>query len=347
MSLLCSKHSHHYLLLLWIIIACCSATSSVKDIRNEMINTEFTLEVAKLNQLVYQIPNNESNETISDTLEQIIPTEKYDIIGWIDDDSTEVLVVTTKTTAEKKKIILVFRGTDGEAIDWITNLNFGFGHFGPPNQTLDNLEMYQATSSSDVEAVPILVHRGFNSGLRLYDRILKLIADAQAMIENGAKNMELYVGGHSLGGANAQAFSAFYAYQNPTVSVYCTTFGQPRLGNAGYKIFFESLWNCNIWRVVNQHDIVPRVPSFVQNFTHAGHLLLYYTDAERDNQTTIANAYYRQIGDTRRGYKGIPDFSIALLTAEELIEVVDEHRLGPYIDWISDPSNFPNDFVKK
>jgi hypothetical protein len=66
----------------------------------------------------------------------------------------------------------------------------------------------------------------------------------------------LYVTDHSLGGANAQLFSTHFAFDNPLKNVYLTTFGAPRCGSPGFKIFSERMINLNMFRLVNGNDVV-------------------------------------------------------------------------------------------
>jgi len=327
---------YNYVLFSVIILSLASAVrAGVKDIRNEMVDAEFTHQMATLSRLVYYRDFNATN------IQEVIP-ENYNFIGWIDEGSTEVLVVTTSEGTDDDKVIVIFRGTE-EIEDWIANVDIEQVPYGPPNRAPIDFEMYRATSSSEVEPMPILVHRGFSNSLKLYDRVLQLLSSSKM-------EPKLYVTGHSLGGANAQVFSGYFAYNNPNVSVYCMTFGSPRVGTEGFKLFMESIFNLNLWRVVNNNDIVPRVPSYLQDFSHAGHLLWYrrYVDKEGNLTGASLNAYYRQVGNARRGYKGIPDFSVALITAETANQYVVEHFMKTYLSLFSGLSAvFPVGFVKQ
>ena len=116
--------------------------------------------------------------------------------------------------------------------------------------------MYQiAPDGTNLEQILIEVHRGFNEMFELYDDVKAKINDL-----NLDTNAVLYVNGHSLGGANAMLFAVHYAFSNPTKQVELTTFGAPRVGNRGLKLFAERLKNLNIWRIVNLKDAIPRVP---------------------------------------------------------------------------------------
>jgi len=151
---------------------------------------------------------------------------------------------------------------------------------------------------------------------------------------------KLHVTGHSLGGANAQLFSSYYAFSNPLNQVYLTTFGAPRCGNRGFKLFTEQIRNLNMWRLVNKADVVPRIP--YDEYTHAGHLLWNHEDGK-------VKAYYRQIGHNSQGYKGVNDFSIALMRVDTYEVLIQDHLMGNVLPWleaaVQDPSsNFTDTF---
>jgi hypothetical protein len=107
------------------------------------------------------------------------------------------------------------------------------------------------------------VHRGFKDALEeVWPDLLPYIMDLQR------RGRAIWVTGHSLGAALATLCAA----RHPNVQgVY--TFGSPRVGDAAFR---ESL-EVDIYRVVNNADIVPRVPPPV-SYVHVGKLMLI--DAE-------------------------------------------------------------------
>jgi hypothetical protein len=81
----------------------------------------------------------------------------------------------------------------------------------------------------------------------------------------------LILTGHSLGGALAVLAGYFLAEQNyPVHSIY--TYGQPRAGDAAFAADFEVLCGGKTYRVVNQNDLVPRLPGWLLGYRHAGQL---------------------------------------------------------------------------
>lgn len=106
------------------------------------------------------------------------------------------------------------------------------------------------------------VHSGF------YSEYSKIITGVRsAIIMHGDKEKDVWVCGHSLGGAVALLVSVDIF---PTE---CQTFGQPRVGN---KKFLENV-NFPYYRWQNNNDIVTQLPLSVFGFCHAG--VLKYIDA--------------------------------------------------------------------
>lgn len=309
----------------------------VPDIRNEFPSPERVKEMATLSALVYSI---NSTEAVS----SIIPDDQYKVLKWIDEGSTEVLI-TQKRDENNKELTVTFRGSE-EIQDWIVNANFLKVPFGSPLYSIpiDNMYMPQPDNiANDPKVEPILVHRGFNDVFLVYKEILDYLKTEQEKEENSSFVSTLYVAGHSLGGANAFLFASMYAFYHPTISVYCSTFGQPRAGNFGMKMFVENIRNLNYWRFVNNDDVVPRIPLAEQGFTHAGHLVW------NNKNTQEIHAYYRQIGNEHKNLDGIPDLSSAVFANVTVSpDLINDHSMVFYgKDWLEDPAKIPSAFKTK
>merc|ERR1712012_1207891 len=84
-------------------------------------------------------------------------------------------------------------------------------------------------------------------------------------------------------------------------------FASPIVGNKTFKTWTEEeLKNMSVWRYVYKNDIVPRL-HIVHNldlvgmeYHHAGHLI----NIDGDDDST--KAYYRQTGDSNKGFAGVP-----------------------------------------
>ena len=99
------------------------------------------------------------------------------------------------------------------------------------------------------------VHRGFQGEVdKLWDKLIKKI-----------KDKEVYLTGHSLGAAMATITAARLG--NQAKGLY--TYGSPRVGN---KKFIKNI-TCSHNRVVNNNDVVAKIPFWLLGYRHHGQLL--------------------------------------------------------------------------
>ena len=132
--------------------------------------------------------------------------------------------------------VLVFRGTEQNIKDYLTDLEFG--------------ELSLVGNKKEV-------HAGFTEAL---DSVWREIDAALAPL-----NCPIFYTGHSLGAALATLAAARHA---PS-ALY--TFGSPRVGN---QAFIALLCNVPIYRIVDDEDVVMTVPSEALGFRHVGTELL-------------------------------------------------------------------------
>jgi len=132
--------------------------------------------------------------------------------------------------------VLVFRGTEQNIKDYLTDLEIG--------------KLLSGGNKKDMRA-------GFTEAL---DSVWSEIDAALAQL-----NCPVFYTGHSLGAALATLAAARHA---PS-AVY--TFGSPRVGN---QAFIASLCSVPIYRIVDDEDVVTTVPSEVLGFRHVGTDLL-------------------------------------------------------------------------
>jgi triacylglycerol lipase len=128
--------------------------------------------------------------------------------------------------------VLVFRGTEQNIKDYLTDLEFG--------------ELSLLKNKKEV-------HAGFTEAL---DSVWHDMAAALARL-----NGPVFYTGHSLGAALATLAAA----RHPPSAVY--TFGSPRVGN---QAFIDSLSKVPIYRIVDDEDIVTTVPTAALGFRHVG-----------------------------------------------------------------------------
>ena len=161
-----------------------------------------------------------------------------------------------------KRIIATFRGSKSDQ-DWCTNLNARV-------VTLD------APQKIEHKVKDMLVHRGFykyifkngkmeDENLQRYDGLVGDIKDSM----NHEQGYNVYITGHSMGGALATMFSLKLAgagdeHDDIPRPITCITYGAPFSGTQGYRTAMEHLEHSKLirhLRVVNGDDVVPTIPS--------------------------------------------------------------------------------------
>jgi hypothetical protein len=105
-----------------------------------------------------------------------------------------------------------------------------------------------------------MVHQGFQD---------QYIALRQTLMGVLAKNLSstLWITGHSLGGALATLCASDNAISGYRPLTY--TWAGPRVGWHDYANWFSSK-SPNLYRIVNEWDIVPRVPPAINGYEHVG-----------------------------------------------------------------------------
>ena len=101
------------------------------------------------------------------------------------------------------------------------------------------------------------VHMGFKMELR------KLWPDIEALLQRN-KSKQIWVTGHSLGGAMATLCASRLEDKNPKLY----TYGSPRVGGGE----FVANMQVQHWRFVNNNDVVPGVPFAIMGYRHHGTL---------------------------------------------------------------------------
>jgi triacylglycerol lipase len=142
--------------------------------------------------------------------------------------------------------VIAFRGTDNDAGDWIANLNV----------------LLRETPHGSI-------HAGFAGA---YDTLRADILDAL----EGHKATYLWITGHSLGGALAVVCAYDLVETERRMPTGLITFGQPMVATDALAAYLDQKLRHRYVHVVNEHDIVPRVPPF---FAHCG-TLVWFIDGE-------------------------------------------------------------------
>ncbi|CAK9860162.1 unnamed protein product [Sphagnum jensenii] len=172
--------------------------------------------------------------------------------------STEAFIFADKPH-NMNAIVIAWRGTEPfNTWDWSTDIDFSWARFQNGMAVhlgfLEALGLCHPTSglSDDIIAN--------DSQMLAYDDITKIVA--KLLFDN--PHAQLFVTGHSLGGALAAVYGAMLHYNAETeitdrlAAIY--TFGQPRVGDQNFANYAHEKLKGHYNRVVYCNDIVPRVP---------------------------------------------------------------------------------------
>ena len=154
-----------------------------------------------------------------------------------------------------RTLIVAFKGTSSFE-NAKTDLNFLKVHHPP----LRTAAYFQILGFRFIH-LPVMVHKGFwdawtraNYNERVMSRIAEIIP-----ILGGPSMINVYVTGHSLGGALATLAAHDIKTAHPAAHVTVYTFGQPRVGNVAFKNEYNQLIDEH-FAVINGLDPVTRIP---------------------------------------------------------------------------------------
>jgi triacylglycerol lipase len=197
--------------------------------------------------------------------------------------------------SDENSVFLIFRGTEPTAWNqWATDAQTFRIPFG------------------DGE-----VHKGFLSAVELiWPEIISHLQEADP-----DRKKRLFVGGHSLGAGMSQVASAKLASpENDRSPEAVYNFGCPRaLDSVGARIYNDQLGS-RTYRVVNNNDIVCRVPLKVMGFSHVGQLKYLTSDGKlRDKLSWVQRMKERWRGKRISGWaKFKPTDTLTDLFPDEL-----------------------------
>lgn len=163
---------------------------------------------------------------------------------------TEALIIN-----EGDCLSVAFRGSQCLR-DWIQDFKCAHEH---PRKGLTWSDSYE------VEAE---VHHGFFDDVESISAdLLQVIGNIQHSTLNSQR--PIFLTGHSKGAAEATLFALELKRQKCNIAgIYL--FGCPRVGNRSFRNIYDSTLYEETFRVVNENDIVPRVPGVLMGYKHVG-----------------------------------------------------------------------------
>ncbi|XP_074558925.1 uncharacterized protein LOC141814866 isoform X3 [Curcuma longa] len=188
----------------------------------------------------------------------------FEKICFLDNPSTDTQVAIWRDSL-RKRLVVAFRGTEqSKWKDLRTDLMLLPVGLNPERLSGDFKQEVQ-------------VHSGF---LSAYDSVknrimmlIKLSIGSEPEDDLSVPTWQVYVTGHSLGGALATLLALELSLSQMAklgkISVTMYNFGSPRVGNRR----FAELYNKKVkdsWRVVNHRDIIPTVPRLM-GYCHVAH----------------------------------------------------------------------------
>jgi triacylglycerol lipase len=185
---------------------------------------------AMLENLIKNTVITNSSVEAENILREILAQKWFELVSTFNDVSTDAQGFLCKQT-EQKMAILVFRGTEKTLKDIKTDVK----------ATLKTVEYGDDKS--------VKIHSGY------HEQFISLENEIKATLaSDDLRDHQLFITGHSLGGALAITATKFLASDSTGA---CYTFGSPPVGT---NKFDEDI-KTPIYRIINYVDIVPRLPN--------------------------------------------------------------------------------------
>ena len=172
-----------------------------------------------------------------DLIIQILTPESFTSEGFAEE--VPIAFIATKDD----NIYVVFRGTKTIS-EWITDATFPFVDYIDPGGGM--------------------TEEGFTDFYESFAGLI--ISEVQKLKDQGGFN-NLYITGHSLGGALVGVSTPDLLMKTGFENPISYSFASPRVGNSDYKTYFDA-FGLDSWRVFNTNDLVPMLPPELLGYTH-------------------------------------------------------------------------------
>jgi hypothetical protein len=163
----------------------------------------------------------------------------------------------------KDVVFISFRGSEMKLNDWFSNFNIRkvTSPFITESEHRSLWEIFKKDiiNPLDMPEEKAKVHRGF---LKAFQSLIPTQGGEYETFEEiirQIKGKDIWLTGHSLGGALASVAAGYLMYLDiPIAGLY--TFGAPRIGNRSHRNYMNQKLTYKCWRFANNHDPVADVP---------------------------------------------------------------------------------------
>jgi|TARA_B110000093_G_C12972399_1_gene413582 triacylglycerol lipase len=207
---------------------------------------------------------NDNRKQVLKDLANNVPSAK--LVKYFNNKETD-LQCGVSISEEKKRICIIFRGSES-ITDWKHDL--------------------QITKHLLNEDTNIKVHSGFyNQLMSVYEELLDCVIEHIKK----HKDYDIYVSGHSLGGALCTLFG-YMLSENTENMVNVVSFASPRVGNYNWKNDFNNKKNLLHYRVTNKRDIVTAFPLY--RYYHVGQHICLHSDTFKNFGIDYVKSWYEE-----------------------------------------------------
>jgi hypothetical protein len=248
---------------------------------DEVAAVQYGLLIEAVYSMYYAQPTNPTPPTQADF------PNGLRLLAWVQmndftlvETSPQFYGVIAQSVTDSTKFVLALRGTESP-IEWFDNftsiikvpfkvsgcgsVSYGF------SRIYDTMEIIDATSQAAGAAARVTGSlRAAGSFSQQTAALVRRHAPAQPRgVEATPRFTSIDVTAHSLGGALATLYVLDNAKEDRVPNQVLYTFASPMVGDAAFAEAFDAL-GLTSWRIVNEPDLVPKVPGEFLGYQHIG-----------------------------------------------------------------------------